>query len=249
MQVRRYRPADREAVHRIAGDTAFFGQPIETYLDDRQHFLDLFVAYYTDYAPGYVWVAEAEGQVVGYLTGCPDTLRQRRTLWRRLLPRVLLRLLCGRYRMARKTWRYIGRLVLAARRGEFPSADPTVYPAHLHINVSAGWRGRGLGERLMTAYLAQLRTEGVAGVHLETTTLNTAAVRLYRSQGFELLEARRTRLWEGLIAEPVKNLLFGRRLTSETRRHGDKEPGRPHPLLVTPSPPPLVSNRPGVRRR
>jgi len=215
--VRRYRPADREAVHRIAGDTAFFGQPIETYLDDRQHFLDLFVAYYTDYEPDYTWVAEVDGQVVGYLTGCPDTARHWRTLLRRILPRVLLRFLRGRYRMGRRTWRYVGRLALSALRGEFPPVDQAVYPAHLHINVAAGWRGRGLGRQLMAAYLAQLRAEGVPGVHLETTTLNQAAVRLYRSLGFELLGARRTRLWEGLIAEPVENLVFGLRLTSETK--------------------------------
>ncbi len=41
--VRPYEATDREAVHRIAADTAFFGDPIERYLDDRQHFLDLFL--------------------------------------------------------------------------------------------------------------------------------------------------------------------------------------------------------------
>jgi len=210
--VRHYRPSDREALHRIAGDTAFFGQPIETYLDDRGHFLDLFVAYYTDYEPNYAWVAEVGGQVVGYLTGCPDTARHRRVLLRHLLPRVLLRFLAGRYRVGRRTWHYIGRLALAELRGEFPSPDLAAYPAHLHINVAAGWRGQGLGKRLMAAYLAQLRTEGVPGVHLETTTRNRAAMCLYRSFGFQLLAARRTRLWEGIIAEPVENLIFGLRL-------------------------------------
>ena len=211
--IRHYQLADRGAVHHIAGDTAFFGQPIETYLDDRQHFLDLFVAYYTDHEPTYAWVAEADGQVVGYLIGCPDTARHRRILLRRILPHVLLHLLRGRYHVGRRTYRYIVRLALASLRREFPQADHILYPAHLHINVAADWRGRGLGRRLMSVYLAQLREETVAGVHLETTALNRAAVRLYRSLGFELLDARRTRLWEGFIAEPVENLLFGLRLT------------------------------------
>ncbi len=211
--IRPYQLADREAVHRIAGDTAFLGQPIETYLDDRQHFLDLFVAYYTDHEPTYAWVAEADGQVVGYLIGCPDTARHRRILLHRILPHVLLHLLRGRYRVGRRTYRYVVRLALASLRGEFPQADHTLYPAHLHINVAADWRGCGLGRRLMSIYLAQLREETVAGVHLETTTLNRAAVPLYRSLGFELLDARRTRMWEGFIAEPVENLLFGLRLT------------------------------------
>ena len=212
MSVRPYRPSDRETLERIAGDTAFFGRPIETYLEDRQHFLDLFLAYYIDFESDYAWVAESETRVVGYLTGCPNSGRQRRVLQRHILPRVLMRALMGRYRVGRKTLRYVGRLGLALLRGEFPGAEQTAYPAHLHINVVEGWRGRGLGRRLIAAYLAQLRAEKATGVHLETTTLNRSAVHLYSAIGFELLDARRSRLWEGLVAEPVDNLSFGLRL-------------------------------------
>ena len=61
-RVRPYLQGDRGAVHRIAADSAFFGDPIETYLDDRRPFQDVFVGYYTDFEPGYAWVAEVEGR-------------------------------------------------------------------------------------------------------------------------------------------------------------------------------------------
>jgi ribosomal protein S18 acetylase RimI-like enzyme len=214
--VRRYTAADREAVHRIAAETAFFGEPIELYLDDRRHFLDLFVASYTDHLGEFIWVAEENGRVVGYVSGCPDTDRHERLLLRRVLPGVLVRLLRGHYRIGAKSRRYIGRLFLASLRGESLRADHALYPAHLHINVAEERRGRGLGRRLITACLEQLRAAGRPGVHLHTTTLNQPALRLYRSLGFELLEARPTRQWEGIIAGPVQSLLFGLRLMAWT---------------------------------
>ncbi len=71
--IRPYKPADRQAVFRIGGDTAFFGAPIEAYMEDRTAFLDAFYAYYTDLEPEHTWVAAANEEVVGFLTGCVDT--------------------------------------------------------------------------------------------------------------------------------------------------------------------------------
>jgi ribosomal protein S18 acetylase RimI-like enzyme len=218
--VRRYQAADREAVHRIGGDTAFFGLPIETYMEDRQPFLDMFMAYYTDHDAQYAWVAVGGGQVVGYLTGCPDSDRHDRVVREQIRPQVLRWFLRGRYRIGPRSRRYIFRLALASMRREYTEPDHAVYPAHLHINVAEGWRGRGLGRQLLTAYLDQLRAAGVVGVHLGTTTFNRAAVHLYRSLGFEVLSACRSRMWEGLIDEPVENLSLGLRLETGTGGQG-----------------------------
>ena len=100
----------------------------------------------------------------------------------------------------------------ALARREFPPVDLTQYPAHLHINVDAAWRGAGAGRRLMEAYLAQLLSLGVPGVHLRTTSLNTAAVALYTRIGFRLLGARPTRLWAHVTEQPVENRCYGLRI-------------------------------------
>jgi ribosomal protein S18 acetylase RimI-like enzyme len=209
LMVRPYQPADRAALFQIGADTAFFGEPIEFYMEDRRIFLDSFYAYYTDYEPEHAWVACAGGQVVGFLTGCTDSHRSEAVLIRRLIPGVLWRLLTGYYHPGKKTWRYVRANIAAGLRGEAPPVDLERYPAHLHINLAAEWRGYGLGKRLMQAYLEQLKQLGVRGVHLGTTSMNEAACRLYERSGFHLLGAYPTRMWAGLIDHPVENRSYG----------------------------------------
>jgi GNAT superfamily N-acetyltransferase len=43
-----------------------------------------------------------------------------------------------------------------------------LYPAHLHINLAEAARSQGIGGRLVEAFVAQLRADGVAGVHVVT---------------------------------------------------------------------------------
>jgi hypothetical protein len=73
LDVRPYQQEDRETVLQIAADTAFFGEPVEHYMDDRRLFCDAFYGYYTDVEPEHGWVATANGVVAGFLMGCWDT--------------------------------------------------------------------------------------------------------------------------------------------------------------------------------
>lgn len=215
IQVRSYAQADRAALYRIAADTAFFGAPVEAYLDDRRLFCDAFYAYYTDLEPEHAWVAADGSEVVGFIVGSVDTrLKERR--WRReVLPRVWGCLLRGGYRLGRRTRQYALRGLGAVLRGEVPHVDLGVYPAHLHINVDERWRGQGLGRRLIDAYLGQLRALGVPGVHLNTTSLNEAACRLYERAGFRLLDARVTRMWAYHFGQIVENRCYGLKLAPQ----------------------------------
>lgn len=210
--IRPYRPEDRISVFRIAADTAFFGGPIEAYLEDRRLFLDAFYRYYTDFEPGSAWVAVAGEEVVGFLTGCLDTNRQQAVLRNKLAPDLLWGVLNRRYRLGKMGWRYVRRLALGMIRDEFPHVDLREYPAHLHINVDRSWRGLGLGKSLMAAYLRQLRQSGVPGVHLFTSSQNTTACLLYQRLGFHLVDTRSTRLWEGLVPEGVENRAYALKL-------------------------------------
>jgi len=213
--VRPYRPEDRAAVFRIAADTAFFGEPIEAYFEDRHLFCDAFYSYYTDLEPENGWVACAEGRVIGFIVGSTDTKAYQRRLMRHILPPVVLRFLRGAYHPGPQAWRYLRALAAAAVHREFPHADLDRYPAHLHINLEAGWRGYGLGRRLMEAFIQRLKSMNVSGVHLHTTSMNRAACGLYRSCGFDLLDSRVTRIWAHLIREPVENRCYGLTLTCE----------------------------------
>src|SRR5574338_567720 len=116
--IRPYRRADRDDLYRIAGDTAFFGSPIEAFLEDRRLFLDTFYRYYTEFEPENSWVAESGShEVVGFLTGCLDTSRQRRIFSYKLVPDALWGAITGHYRLGQKTWRYVAGLFQEALRG------------------------------------------------------------------------------------------------------------------------------------
>lgn len=209
LQIRPYQPADRASLMKIAADTAFFGAPIETYLNDRRIFQDYFYAYYTDYEPEHAWVAVADGNVVGFLTGCIDTRRQIQVTKKKLLPRVLLRLVTGKYKLGAKTRLYYRKLRIAQRPENMAYVNLDHYPAHLHINVDAEWRGHGIGQRLMQMYLDQLIYLGIPGVHLGTTSENEAACRLYSQLGFKLLDSKPTDQWTTMIDHPVETRLYG----------------------------------------
>ncbi|HAZ12610.1 MAG: hypothetical protein A2X86_11570 [Bdellovibrionales bacterium GWA2_49_15] len=57
------------------------------------------------------------------------------------------------------------------------------YPAHLHINMAPNQQGKGLGASLISAYMQELQSHKICGVHLVTgpKARNTG---FYRRQGF-----------------------------------------------------------------
>ena len=210
--IRPFQPSDRQAVLKIGADTAFFGAPVEKYIEDRRIFNDFFYAYYTDVEPQHVWVAEADGKVAGFLAGCVN-VRSKYGRWLiHIFPRFAARLVRGGYQIGPLLRRYIRVLISAGLHGDAPHIDIKKFPAHLHVNVDAAWRGLGLGHKLMDAYLDQLRFLGVRGVHLETTSMNEVACRLYEKIGFHLLDTRPTRMWVGMIDHPVENRSYGLKL-------------------------------------
>jgi ribosomal protein S18 acetylase RimI-like enzyme len=211
--VRPYQLKDRESVFRIGADTAFFGEPIEAYLEDRNVFLDAFYAYYVDLEPEHSWSACADEKVVGFLTGCTDSRSHGSKYRRFILPGLFGNILRGKYRFGKRSYTYFTGMLGGVLRGELTHVDLKLYPAHLHINVDSAWRGHGLGQRLMEAYLQQLRDLRVKGVYLDTTSLNEAACRLYEKMGFRLLEARPERFWAKWFGHPVENRCYGLKLT------------------------------------
>ena len=106
VKIRPYWEGDRLGVFRIAADTAFFGEPVEAFLDDRRMFCDAFIRYYSDFEADYAWVACEKNLVVGYLTGCVDTAAQRKRYLIRTIAPLVGRVFQGKYKLGRKTWRF-----------------------------------------------------------------------------------------------------------------------------------------------
>jgi ribosomal protein S18 acetylase RimI-like enzyme len=213
LSIRSYQRDDREFIYRIAADTAFFGEPVEAFLEDRRLFCDVLYRYYTDFEPEHLWVACADAQVVGFLAGCLHTKARNRVWVSRLLPRMVWRISRGKYHFGPRTRAYTLGLAWDVVSGKLPRADLRAFPAHLHVNIAPEWRGRGLGKSLLVTYLDFLRHSALPGVHLETTSRNVAACRLYESLGFQLLDERLSSLWTHFVNDPVANYCYGLELS------------------------------------
>src|SRR5262249_32310733 len=141
--------ADWHAVRTLCCETGNGGNPI-----DRARwplFGDLWIGPYQRLVPTWTYVAEADGRVVGYLTGCPDTAAFRRARRLRVTLPLLVRIALGRYGWtpdARRTVRLalgLGRGVESRLAPSMPAGFAHTYPAHLHMNVDAEYRRQGIG--------------------------------------------------------------------------------------------------------
>jgi ribosomal protein S18 acetylase RimI-like enzyme len=70
-------------------------------------------------------------------------------------------------------------------RGSAHAGSDTDLASIIEISVAPEHQGKGLGRALMVASLHEMREERIARVELAVTAVNTPALRLYQSLGFE----------------------------------------------------------------
>lgn len=183
--IRTYRATDHAALVDLfarAGAGAPTGELWGHTESERAVYLDPYI----EHCPDSLFLAQHEGRLVGYLTGCPDpaSMPDEDELLVRAVarPQVLLR---------PRTLRFLSRAALdtaRARRRREPLAsgglDDPRWPAHLHLNVVPEARGTGAADALMTAWLQQLDETGVPGCYLQTLVENRRAVRFFERSGF-----------------------------------------------------------------
>lgn len=184
-------PEDWQAVRDICCETGASGKPIEP-RSRRPFFAELWIGPYQKQLPEWTFVARAEGRVVGYLTGCPDSrgFAVRRLLFHRLP--LLVSVLFGEWGFTEDVRRFLHPAELFQRNMAVRFGQKLYrrllarHPAHLHINVREGHRG-GTGRRIMEVYVEALAGRGVKGLHL---FCGAGPVEFYRRVGFHRLACR-----------------------------------------------------------
>jgi len=218
--IRKYRPEDRPALRSICYDTGLMGAPMDPYFGCMELFADYWMNYYTDYEPESAFVAEVDGEVVGYLVGCKETSAQQEAHRCEILPRIRRKLFTFGYKIDRRLFGFLYRYVRTMWRNEIVEEPVKDFPAHLHMNLKEGYRSRGIGSKLMAAYLEYLSSSGVPGVHLGTTTHNKLAVPFYKKWGFRLVSRHPFTMYDGIIPEKIDVLFFVRDLTEAIQTEG-----------------------------
>jgi GNAT superfamily N-acetyltransferase len=182
-------------IRRICCETGKAGAPIEP--ERWKFFGEHWVGPYQALLPEWTWVATEstlnnQEEIIGYLTGCPDSewLARQRIL-RFDLP-LIFSILHQRYSLNADVKRYLKRRIKLEKSPEalFPenvrSMLRTLYPAHLHINLTEKARGNGTGRKLIETYFEALREKRVCGVHVHC---GSAPVPFYERLGFQKLHS------------------------------------------------------------
>ncbi|WP_219416225.1 GNAT family N-acetyltransferase [Pseudonocardia nigra] len=179
--IRPYAPADRAAVADICVRTGDVGEDASALYPDRDLLPNIFALPYVELEPEFAFVANDDGQAVGYIVGTADTPRFVRRFRQEWLPRLAERYppLTGE-----PTTPTEGMVNLMHDPERMLVPQVADHPAHLHIDLLPGHQGAGLGRALMTTFLRALGAAGVPAVHLEMASANTRARAFYDRMGF-----------------------------------------------------------------
>ena len=201
--IRNYRKEDRQKVRDIACDTAFIGEPSGVFFDDWELLADFLTLYYTDYEPESSFVAEAGGEVAGYLIGARDSGSLARIYVSAIAPRLLLKTFLRGTVLRKKNFRFLMSLFHSFLVGELNSPDQSkAYPATFHINMRKDFRGTGIGSKLIGRYLSYLKELGIKGVHV--STLSDKAAGFFESNGFTPLHKTERSYFRHILGRNIR---------------------------------------------
>lgn len=189
LSIRTARTFDWKRVRELCCLTGNSGDPIE---ESRWPFFgEFWVGPYQKLRPEWTYVAtEPDQEPVGYLTGCPDTAAfEREKFFRFTLP-LMARVGLRRFEANADAMRFIRRTLKREESPEDRFGAKVIrdirrdYPAHLHMNLDAACRGKGVGRKLFERYCDDLGARGVKGVHL---FCGAKPIQFYEAVGFKEL--------------------------------------------------------------
>lgn len=184
MHIRTFQERDRPALRKLAL-RAGQGSPTESLWGHPESEARIYLEPYMDHEPDSLFLAESDGELLGYLTGCVDS-----DTFPSEDRRIADAIRAHRLILHRQPALFFARSAFDAVRAvvrRTPSAgeihDPR-WPSHLHINVVPEARGTGAADGLMERWFERLRSAGSPGCYLQTLVENTRAVRFFQRMGF-----------------------------------------------------------------
>jgi GNAT superfamily N-acetyltransferase len=202
-EIRNYRVVDLDALYRVCLETGDSGKDATRIYRDPKLLGHIYAGPYGTLAPESALVVEDEAGVGGYIIGPVNTHEFEKRLERDWWPQ-LRRAYVDPSDKARELWSSDERLqYLIHRPSRTPRRISEPFPSHLHIDLLPRFQGRGIGKRLIDAWLARVGEMGSIGAHLGVGAANARAVSFYRKYGFAELER---------IGPPFDVFYFGVRL-------------------------------------
>ena len=183
-RIRDFEPGDLGACYAISLATGFEGSDASHLYDDPKIMGHIYVAPYVLLEPGHAFVVEDSDGVAGFAVGTTDTVA-----WEERLEREWWPTLRGRYVdpadiPANRRTPDQRRAHMIHHPAKTPAAVTATYPAHLHLNLLPRTQHRGVGPRLLGAWLQR----AAGNVHVGVNRANIRAARFWAAHGFRALE-------------------------------------------------------------
>lgn len=181
--IRAFEPGDLDACYAISLATGFEGGDASHLYRDPKIMGHIYVAPYVLLEPSHAFVVEDGDGVAGFAVGTMDTVA-----WEERLEREWWPTLRGRYAdpvdiPADRRTPDQRRAHMLHHPAKTPAAVTATYPAHLHMNLLPRTQRRGVGSRLMHAWLQR----AAGNVHVGVNRANTRAVGFWAASGFQEL--------------------------------------------------------------
>ncbi len=196
MTIRPFHLSDLGALYDICLRTGNSGKDARKLYGDSEILGHYFAAPYVAFEPELCFILDNHTRPLGYILGTSDSRRYLHWTEQHWFPLLRQRYARERENFTQKD-RYLRELIL---RGYVFKEELAEYPAHLHIDILPEGQGRGMGRKLMEAFMAALRKKNTPALHLEVGLSNPGAIAFYRRMGFST------------IAEYEKSLALGIKL-------------------------------------
>jgi len=183
-------PSDLHAVYDICLKTGDAGRDATDQYDDPDLIGHVYAGPYVVMDGLISFVAEDDEGILGYAVGAADTRGFEEQLERDWWPFV-------RQNYPEPTgdptsWTMDQRRIWSIHHpAVVPEEIVQDYPAHIHMNLLPRAQGRGIGSRLLDAWLNEAQRQGVSSVHAGVSAVNEAGLAFWTARGFEPVKSVR----------------------------------------------------------
>lgn len=185
ISIRLYKPDDLPSMFDICLKTGDNGKDASHLYEDSTFLGQRYVEPYTIFEPELCYVVTVDEVVSGYIVGAKDSESFYERCEREWFPKLR-----ARYPLPNPNDNSSkARLLRLLHNGIKVEEELKANPAHLHINLLPVVQGKGVGKKLMEAFLSILREMNVSGVHLKVGEENPGAIKFYDRVGFKVLKS------------------------------------------------------------
>ena len=216
--IRRFRPdgEDERQMRDLVFDNAFLGKPFDEIFPNKEWFSDVVLSPYIKHQPENIHVAthKASGRLIGYLTGSMGgrKFEQAQYSWVRRQVIFLAVSLSMPWSFFESSSRVFATHVIFKGESERPSHPES--GVHWHFQVDKGFRGQGVGRRLLRRFTEDAVAAGFDRIWAEVMAYPEKPPEYFEARGWSIYDARPTLIFGDHVDFPVQVLSIHRSLGS-----------------------------------